>query len=93
MSNYELMIILSPELDEEKQKKLREKIKDEISKVKGEVVSEDFWGKRKLAYEIKHKTEGIYDVFTLKLVPDKLSTLDKRLKLEEKIMRFLISRK
>lgn len=93
MSTYELMIVLSPELDEESQKKLREKIKSEIAKAKGEMISEDFWGKRKLAYEIKHQSEGIYDVFTLKLAPDKLSMLDKKLKLEEKVMRFLITKK
>lgn len=57
---YELVVIFSPVAKEEKVKKDIEKIKSIISNCNGNVIKEEDWGKKKLAYEIKKFNEGIY---------------------------------
>jgi small subunit ribosomal protein S6 len=59
MRAYEATYILSPELDEEQLTQAQEKFKDMVTKNGGEIVNIESWGKRKLAYEINKKNEGI----------------------------------
>jgi len=93
MENYELTLILDPDLSSEDQKKLTEKIKKIIEDTKGKVEKVNDWGKRELAYPIKKKKMGFYFLWEIKLTPGDLDKIDKKIKIEEGVMRYLIIRK
>ena len=88
--DYEMMTIFTPELEEDVLEKEIEKLKNYISSKEGEIKKVDLWGKRKLAYEIKKKKEGIYAVTNFKLSPAEILNFKRNLKLNENIIRFLI---
>lgn len=90
---YELIYILSPKLTEEKAKAKSAEVIKSLGDLIGKVNKEEFWGKRVLAYPIKHFQEGIYIFIEFETSPDKIVEIDKKLKLDEKIIRFLIVKK
>jgi len=90
MRDYELTIIADPGLDEKDQKSLREKIKKNVEAGKGKVTKEDIWGLKRLSYPIAKKEDGFYVFYILRSEPAGLVELEKNLKLEEKIMRYLL---
>jgi len=91
--NYELMYIASPELTKEADmENLKQQVSQEIAKFKGKIIASESWGKKRLAYSIKKQWEGYYNVVSFSLVENKLSQLDKILKLEPKILRCLITK-
>ncbi len=90
--NYELMIVLKPSFSEEELQAKIEEIKKLIVGNGGEVVKEDAWGKRVLAYPINKLKEGVYHLLNFKLAPSEVGGLEKRLNLEEDILRFLVTR-
>lgn len=85
------MTILNIDLGEEDAKKSSEGVKALITSLKGEVINEDFWGKRKFAYEINHQEEGFYDVIKFDLSGDKVEELKKKLNLMSSVVRYLIT--
>lgn len=90
MNTYELTILF-PEGSKEKAKVLKA-ISDFVKKVKGEVMKQDAWGVKTLAYPIdKHKTAD-YEFFALSLDPKDQPQLDKTLSITEGIMRYLFVR-
>ena len=91
--NYELMFIADPELDERGLKKLTEQYLEIVTKEGGSVDGTDYWGRRKLAYEIQGKTEGNYVVVTYSCEPATSDELDRVLNLNESIVRTKILRK
>ena len=93
MKDYELTLVFDPDLSSADQKKLIEKIKKTIEENKGKVEKEEEWGKKELAYPINKKKNGTYLYLTLKVSPEGLPKIDKKLKIEEGVMRFLIIRK
>ena len=93
MRDYELTLIVDPDLTSEKQKKLQEKIKKVITDLKGEVKKVAEWGKKELTYPIKKKDVGYYFLWNLKLSSKAASKLESKLKLEEGLMRYLLVRR
>ena len=93
MKNYELTLVVDPELTAEKRKKLIGTLKKAIEAVKGKVVKEDDWGKKDLAYPIKKKNMGYYLFWELKLAADSVKKVDQKLKLENEIIRYLLVNK
>lgn len=89
--NYELMTITKIDLGEEKAKEVSKNIQELISSLNGKVTKNDFWGKRKLAYEVAHNTEGYYDVITFDLDSDKVSKLKSKLNLVQEVIRYLVT--
>ncbi len=87
---YELMVIFTPELEEEVLEKEIEKLKEIIQSKDGEVEKVDNWGKRRLAYEIKKKKEGNYVVMNFTLPASEVLSFKNTLKLNENILRFMI---
>ncbi|MCA9444169.1 MAG: 30S ribosomal protein S6, partial [Candidatus Omnitrophica bacterium] len=78
---YETLYIISPDLSEEDQNALRAKVVDVIKANGGEIVKDEVWGKRKLAYPIKKKTDGVYVLVRSKSgsgLPAAVSTFAKR---------------
>ncbi|RSX50995.1 30S ribosomal protein S6 [Bifidobacterium goeldii] len=90
---YELMFIADPELDERGLKKLTEQYLELVTKEGGSVEGVDYWGRRKLAYEIDGKTEGNYVVATYAAEPATSAELDRVLNLNESVVRTKIIRK
>ena len=87
MRQYELMVILDPELDDRTVQPQLEKFLTVITKDKGTVDNVDIWGRRRLAYEIKKKAEGIYAVVNFTSEPATAKELDRQLGLNELVMR------
>ena len=92
MTNYEVLFIIDPALEDEKKEATIEAVKDIIA-ADGEVGETDVWGMRKLAYPIKKKSEGYYVVIEFKGNPTLPKELDRRLKISDNIMRHLIDNK
>ena len=87
MHQYELMVILDPEIDERTVAPSLDKFLNVIRNDGGTVDKVDIWGRRKLAYEIKKKAEGIYAV-----EPATTKELDRQLNLSEAVMRTKVLR-
>ena len=87
MRQYELMVILDPETDERTVDTSLEKFLKVITKDGGTVDNVDIWGRRRLAYEIKKRAEGIYAVVRMTAEPATAQELDRQLGLNELVMR------
>ena len=87
MRQYELMVILDPELDDRMVAPSLEKFLTVVTKDGGTVDNVDIWGRRRLAYEIKKKPEGIYAVVSMTAEPATAKELDRQLGLNESVMR------
>ena len=92
MRHYELMVILDPELDDRTVAPSLDKFLTVITKDKGTVDNVDSWGRRRLAFEIKKKAEGIYAVVDLQATPEAVAELDRQLRLNESILRTKVIR-
>jgi len=92
MRDYELTLVIDPDLTSENQKKLVTKTKKIITDLKGKVGKTDEWGRKELAYPIMKKTLGYYFFLETKLPQKALAEIEKKLKLEEGIIRYLLVR-
>ena len=92
MHKYELMVILDPELDERTVQPSLDQFLTVIREDGGTVESVDIWGKRRLAYEIQKKSEGIYAVVNFTASPAATAELDRQLRLNEAVMRTKVLR-
>ena len=89
MRDYELLFVLDPSLDEEAKAGLIEKVK-EVVNAGGEAGEADVWGDRKLAYNIGKKSTGYYVVLPFKADAELPKELDRRLRINESVMRHII---
>ncbi len=89
---YELMVILDPEIDERQVAPNLDKFLKVITNDGGSIDKVDVWGKRRLAYEIQKKNEGIYAVVNFTATSEATQELDRQLKLSEIIMRTKVLR-
>lgn len=92
MRKYEIMVIVTPEMDERQVTPMLERYLKIITDGGGTVDEFDFWGKRRLAYEIQKKPEGIYAVINLTAKPEDVKELDRQLGINEQIMRTKVLR-
>lgn len=91
MRAYELMVIISGDLDETAATAQVEQIEERLNGA-GLVASTDFWGRRQFAYEIDHKTEGSYVVFEVLAEPAALDGVERSLRLADEIVRHKLIR-
>jgi small subunit ribosomal protein S6 len=89
LRNYEAVFILTPVLSEQQTKDTVEKFKKVLTDNGAEIVHEDAWGLRKLAYPIKNKNTGYYQIFEFKADPTAIAKLELEYKRDERIIRFL----
>ncbi len=87
MRHYELMVILDPDLEERTVAPSLDKFLNVVRKGGGTIENVNIWGRRKLAYEIKKKTEGIYAVVDMTTEPAVAKELDRQLNLNEAVLR------
>ena len=92
LRQYEVMVILDPELDERTVAPSLETYLNVVTADGGTVDNVDVWGKRRLAYEINKKNEGIYAVLDLTATPDSVKELDRQLGLNESVVRTKVIR-
>ena len=89
---YEVMVILDPELEERTVAPSLDTFLNVIRQDGGTVTSVDVWGRRRMAYDIKKKSEGIYAVIDVECSPAAVSELDRQLGLNESVLRTKVMR-
>lgn len=92
MRNYELMVILDPDLEERTVAPSLDAYLNLVRQDGGSVEKVDVWGRRRFAYEVRKKTEGIYAVVELKAEPATVKELDRQLGLNESVLRTKVLR-
>ena len=92
MRKYEIMVIMDPDTDERTVQPTLEQFLTVITKGGGTVDSLDIWGRRRLAYEIQKKPEGIYAVINLTANPADVRELDRQFSINESVMRTKVMR-
>ncbi len=89
MNNYTLTILVKDDLSE----KDRKEVLESVTKQFGKVEKEDMWGSRPLVYDIAHQNKAYFAHFEFESDPSTISALDRNLKLNEDILRYLLLKK
>ena len=93
MRHYEVMVILDPTLDERTVAPTLDSFLNVIRTSGGNVENVEVWGKRRLSFEIKKHTEGIYAVLDVNSEPEAVKELDRQLGLQETVLRTKVLRR
>lgn len=93
MIDYEILLLLDPDLAEEPQAEVITRARDLIEKGGGTFTRHDAWGKRKLAYEINKKADGNYHLLLFSAPPETLDEISRVLKIDDNVMRHLATRR
>ena len=92
MTSYEILLMLDPELAEERQEEVVARTRELVERSGGTWANQDVWGRRKLAYEIDHKGEGVYHLLTFDTSPETLDEISRVLKITDGVMRHMAVR-
>ena len=92
MNYYETVFILTPVLSDDQMKEAVEKFKDVLKQNDAEIVNEEKWGLRKLAYPIEKKSTGFYTLIEFKGEPTIVKRLETAFRRDERVIRFLTFR-
>jgi len=90
LKHYETVFIATPVLSDSQIKEAVKKYRDFITENGGEIVHEENWGLRKLAYPIQKKSTGFYNLIEFKANPEFIATLDIQYRRDERVIRYLI---
>ena len=93
MRDYEVLYIVRADLDDDKVQDIVKRVNMLIERAGGSAERTNLWGKRKLAYEVKHQKEGSYVLQDFQIAPDRVPELEAALKITEEVLRHLIVRK
>ena len=88
MNQYETVFILTPVLSDEQTKETAEKFKKVLTDNGAEMISEEAWGLKKMAYAIQKKSTGFYYLLEFKAEPEVIKTLETAYRRDEKVIRF-----
>lgn len=91
MNQYEIAVLYHPDLEVDLTK-AEERVKKIVTDNGGKVVSQDNWGKRKLAYSIKGNEHAVYVFYTVELPGDAVQKVESTLNIAGEVIRFLITR-
>lgn len=92
MNSYNLTLVLKPDMDEKMRKTLLDSVAKRLIGEDGKIDKEDMWGAKDLAYPIKKQTKGFFVHYVVTTDPKNGKAIDKTLKLEEDILRYLLVR-
>jgi small subunit ribosomal protein S6 len=92
INKYELMLIVNPNADEERQKEIVERLRATVEQGDGKIVGIDEQGKKKMQYEIKKETEGVYTVLTFTAKPETLAEVERVLGITDEVLRVMTLR-
>jgi small subunit ribosomal protein S6 len=93
VNDYEILLMLDPELPEERSDEILARTRELIERSGGAWEGHDAWGRRKLAYEIDHKAEGVYHLVTFKSEAATLDEVSRVLKITDGVMRHMATRR
>ncbi len=93
MIAYEILLMLDPDVAEERQEELVARIRELVERGGGTWNSHDLWGRRKLAYEIDHRAEGTYHLVTFDTEPETLDEISRVLRITDGVMRHMAVRR
>ena len=93
MNDYELLLMFDPDLGDEREGEIVARARELVEHGGGTWRSHDLWGRRKLAYEIDHKTDGVYHFVTFDCEAETLDELSRVLKITDGVMRHLAVRR
>ena len=93
MNPYEVLLLLDPELPEERRGEIVARTRELVERDGGIWEGEDAWGRRRLAYELDHKTEGLYHLVTFSAEPATLEEISRVLRITEGVMRHMATRR
>ena len=88
MNQYETVFILTPVLSDEQMKETAEKFKKVLTDKGAEILNEEAWGLKKMAYAIQKKSTGFYCLIEFKAEPEVIKTLETAYRRDEKVIRF-----
>lgn len=88
MRRYEMMVIITDELDEEGATALIDRFRSVIEEQDGRLIDEDFWGKRKFTYEIDHRWYGWYHVFDFESTDEGRIEVERQMRINDDVVRF-----
>ena len=89
MYQYETVFILTPVLSDDQMKEAVNKFKDVLTKEGAEIISEENWGLKKLAYPIQKKSTGFYELIEFNAEPQTIKKLETAYRRDEKVLRYL----
>ena len=93
MRDYEVLYIVRADLEDDKVQDIVKRVNTLIEKAGGSIERTNVWGKRKLAYEVKHQKEGSYILQDFEIAQDRIPELEAALKITEEVLRHLVVRK
>ena len=93
MNDYEILLMLDPDLAEDAQAEVVSRVREQIETGGGTFSRHDVWGKRKLAYEIDKKGDGSYHLLLFTATPETLDEISRVLKIDDSVMRHLATRR
>ena len=89
MNQYETVFILTPVLSDAQMKEAVDKFKDILTNMGAEIINEENWGLKKLAYPIEKKSTGFYELVEFKAEPAVIANFELQLRRDERILRYL----
>ena len=89
MNQYETVFILTPVLSDDQMKEAVDKFKGILTGAGAEIINEEDWGLKKLAYPIQKKSTGFYQLLEFKAEPSVIATLEVNFRRDERVLRFL----
>ena len=93
MTDYEILLLLDPELAEEKQAEAVDRLRGLIEQGGGTLERHDVWGRRRLAYPIDKKEEGVYHLVSFSSNAETLDEISRVLKIDDGVMRHMATRR
>ena len=90
MNRYELVLILDPTIEESQLAEKFSHLEEILKAQEATIIDTIDWGKRKLAYPIKKKDNGIYRIYRFDARPGVITEIERKIKLDEQVMRFLM---
>ena len=93
MVAYELLLMLDPDLADERQDEILARMRELIDRAGGSWAGHVPWGRRKLAYEIQNRSEGVYHLVAFDAEPETLDELSRILRITDGVMRHMATRR
>jgi small subunit ribosomal protein S6 len=93
VNDYEILLLLDAELPEERGEEILTRIRERVDADGGTWEAHEPWGRRKLAYEIDHKAEGVYHLLLFRASPETLAEISRVLKITDGVVRHLAVRR
>jgi small subunit ribosomal protein S6 len=93
VNDYEILVMLDTDLPPERAEEIIDRIREQVESSGGTIDAHEPWGRRKLAYEIDHKADGVYHLLLFTAVPESLSEITRVLKITDGVMRHLAVRR